>query len=325
MMEAKRRWPAWAMLAALAIAPVAHAQAPWPSKPVRLIVPFTPGGTTDRMARVFGQYLAKVMGQQFIVDNRPGASGTIGSEMIARAAPDGYTLGVVPSSFAINGALYKLPYDPVTGVEPIGMMVTGALIMTAHPSVPAKNLKEFVALARSKPGEIRYGSTGAGTNLHLAGALFEQMTRTKMLHVPYKGQGPAITDLLSGEIHLMYSGASLLPHIKAGRLRGLAVTTEKRSPVLPELPAIAEMLPGYRADFWTAMLAPKGTSKEIVSRINQEIVRFLDQPGEREKLLAEGIEPAHTSPEGLAQIIAREIVTWSKVIKSANIKVENAQ
>jgi tripartite-type tricarboxylate transporter receptor subunit TctC len=311
-----------AALAAAALAQGAHAQtAGWPAKTVRLVVPFTPGGTTDRMARLFGAHLSKELGQQFIVDNRPGASGTLGSEIVARAAPDGYTLAVVPSSFAINGALYKLPYHPVTGIEPIGMIVTGALIMTVHPSVPAKSLKEFVALARARPGEIRYGSTGAGTNLHLAGALFEQMTKTRMLHVPYKGQAPAIADLLSGEIQLMYSGASMLPHIKAGRLRGLAVTTEKRSPVLPDLPAIAEMLPGYQADFWTAMFAPKGTPKEIVMRINQEIGRFLDQPGMKEKLLAEGIQPAHTTPEGLAGIIARELATWAKVIKAANIKI----
>lgn len=301
----------------------AHAQpAQWPAKPVRLVVPFTPGGTTDRIARLFGAHLSKALGQQFIVDNRPGASGTIGSEIVARAAPDGYTLAVVPSSYAINGALYKLPYHPVTGIEPIGMIVTGALILTVHPSVPAKSLKEFVALLRAKPGQVRYGSTGPGTNLHLAGALLEQMTGTRMLHVPYKGQGPAITDLLSGEIHLMFSGASMIPHIKAGRLRGLAVTTEKRSPVLPELPAISEMLPGYSADFWTAMWAPKGTPKEIVSRINQEIARFLDQPDLRAKLLAEGIQPAHTTPEGLARIIARELATWAKVIEAGNIRID---
>ncbi len=315
-----KRWLAWLVAVSAALAPAAHAQtSKWPERPVRLVVPFTPGGTTDRIARLFGAHLAKELGQQFIVDNRPGASGTIGSEIVARAQPDGYTLAVVPSSYAINGALFKLPYDPVTGIEPIGMIVTGPLFLTVNRSLPAASLKEFVALARAKPGALRYGSTGPGTNLHLAGALFEQMTGIQMLHIPYKGQGLAVAELISGEIQLMFSGAgTMMPHIKAGKLRALAVTTEQRSPVMPELPAISEMLPGYSADFWTAVWAPKGTSKDIVTRLNREIGRFLD-PDMRTKLLADGIQPAHSTPQGLAQIVARELATWSKVIKAGNI------
>jgi tripartite-type tricarboxylate transporter receptor subunit TctC len=217
--------------------------------------------------------------------------------------------------------LYKLPYHPVRGIEPIGMIVTGPLVLTVHASVPAATLKDFIALARAKPGALRYGSTGAGTNIHLAGALFEQMTRTEMVHVPYKGQGPAVIDLLAGEIQLMFSGpGTMLPHIRAGKLRGLAVTTARRSPVLPHLPAVSELLPGYAADFWTAMWAPKGTPRDIVRRLNGEIARFLDQP-DIKRLQGEGIEPAHTTPEGLARVIQREITTWDKVVKAANIEM----
>jgi tripartite-type tricarboxylate transporter receptor subunit TctC len=311
-------------LAAAVLAQTAYAQtAGWPARPVRIIVPFTPGGTTDRIARLYAAHLSKTLGQQFIVDNRAGASGTIGSELIARAQPDGHTLGIVPSSFAINAVLYKLPYHPVTGIAPVGMIVNGSLILTVHPSVPAAGLKEFVALARAKPDYLRYGSTGAGTNLHLAGALFEQMGKLRMVHVPYKGQGPAVLDLVAGEIHLMFSGAgTMMPHIKAGKLRGLAQTMEKRSTLLPDLPAVAEMFPGYSADFWTAVLAPRGTPREIVARLNQEIGRFLS-PDMRARLSSDGIQPAHTTPEELGRIIEREIATWGKVVKAANIKADD--
>jgi tripartite-type tricarboxylate transporter receptor subunit TctC len=311
-------------LAVAMLAPTAHAQTTgWPTRPVRIIVPFTPGGTTDRIARLYAAHLSKALGQQFIVDNRAGASGTIGSELIARAQPDGYTLGIVPSSFAINAVLYRLPYHPVTGIAPVGMIVNGSLILTVHPSVPAAGLKEFVALARAKPDYLRYGSTGAGTNLHLAGALFEQMGKLRMVHVPYKGQGPAVLDLVAGEIHLMFSGAgTMMPHIKAGKLRGLAQTMEKRSTLLPDLPAVAEMFPGYSADFWTAVLAPRGTPREIVARLNQEIGRFLS-PDMRARLSSDGIQPAHTTPEELGRIIEREIATWGKVVKAANIKADD--
>jgi tripartite-type tricarboxylate transporter receptor subunit TctC len=317
-----KRWLACTALAAVMIPQVAYAQTTgWPTRPVRIIVPFTPGGTTDRIARLYAAHLSKALGQQFIVDNRAGASGTIGSELIARAQPDGHTLGIVPSSFAINAVLYKLPYHPVTGIAPVGMIVNGSLLLTVHPSVPAAGLKEFVALARARPDTLRYGSTGAGTNLHLAGALFEQMGKLRMVHVPYKGQGPAVLDLVAGEIHLMFSGAgTMMPHIKAGKLRALAQTMEKRSTLLPDIPAVAEMFPGYSADFWTAVLAPKGTPREIVARLNQEIGRFLS-PDMRARLSSDGIQPAHTTPEELGRVIAREIATWAKVVRTANIKV----
>jgi tripartite-type tricarboxylate transporter receptor subunit TctC len=302
--------------------PVQAQQAQWPAKPVRIVVPSTPGGTPDQIARLFGARLSNELGQQFLVDNRPGASGMIGAEIVARANPDGYTLAVVPSSFAINAALYKVSYDPVTGIEPIGMIVNGPLLLTVNVSVQAKNLDEFIALIRSKPGSFRYGSTGAGTNIHLAGALFEQMTGAQMLHVPYKGQGPAIIDLLGGQIQVVFASMPVTAaHVSSGKLRALAVTTANRSPVLPDLPAISEVLPGYNADFWTAMWAPKGTPRVIVQRLNQEIVAFLNQP-EFKKLQAAGMQPAHSTPERLAQIIERERAMWTRVVKKAGIKVD---
>ncbi len=319
-----KRRQALLLLAFAATLPTAHAQTEkWPAKSVRIVVPFTPGGNTDRVARMLAARFSKEFGQQFIVDNRAGAGGRIGSEIVARANPDGYTLAVVPSSFAISAALYKLPYDPVKGIAPISMIVTGPLVMVVHPSVKATTLKEFIALVGAAPDTVRYGSTGAGTNFHLAGELFQQMTQTRMIHVPYKGQAPATIDLLAGQIQLMYSGVpTMLPHIKAQKLRGLAVTAARRSPALPDLPAVSELLPGYLADAWSGMWAPAGTPKEIVARLNQAIADFLKQPDVQEIFRADAAESVHTTPEEFARVIAREIATWSKVVKSGNIKVE---
>ncbi len=319
-----KRRRALLLLALAAALPVAHAQTgKWPEKPVRIVVPVPPGGSTDRAARMLAARLSAEFGQQFVVDNRAGASGMIGAEIVARAIPDGHTLAIVPATFAINAALYKLPYDPIKGIAPISRIIAGPLILTVHPSVKAANLKEFIELARAKPGALTVGSSGAGSNLHLAAALFQQMTKTDMVHVPYKGEAPAIADLLGGQTQLMFPGAgTVLPHIKAGKLRGLAVTTEQRSPALPDLPAISELLPGYSAGFWNGMWAPAGTPKEIVSQLNQAIARFLKQPDAQEWLRTEAGEPAHSTPEEFARVIAREIATWSKVVKAGNIKVD---
>ena len=321
--EMKRRNNFLLLAFAAAITP-AHAQTEiWPTKTVRIVVPFTPGGNTDRVARMLAARLTTEFGQQFVVDNRAGAGGRIGSEIVARANPDGHTLAVVPSSFAISAALYRLPYDPVKGIAPISMIVTGPLVMAANQTVKASSLKEFIALLRSDPAAIKYGSTGAGTNFHLAGELFQQMTQTEMIHVPYKGQAAATIDLLSGQIQLMYSGVGTMrPHIKAGKLRGIAVTTSRRSAALPDLPAVSELLPGYLADAWSGMWAPAGTPKEIVSRLNQAIADFLKQPEVQESFRIEGAEAAHTTPEEFARVIAGEIATWSRVVKVGNIKVD---
>jgi tripartite-type tricarboxylate transporter receptor subunit TctC len=312
------------MLALAAALPAAHAQtAKWPERPVRIVVPVPPGGSTDRAARMLGTRLAAEFGQQFVIDNRPGASGMIGAEIVARASPDGHTVAVVPATFAINAVLYKLPYDPVTGIAPISRIIAGPLVLTVQPSVRAVTLKEFVELARAKPGALTFGSSGAGSNLHLAGELFKQMAKVQMVHVPYKGEGPALVDLLGGQIQLMFPGAgTVLPHIKAGKLRGLAVTSEQRSPALPDLPAINEMFSGYAAGFWNGMWAPAGTPRDVVLKLNQAIARFLKQPDAQEWLRSEGGEPAHSTPEEFARVIASEIATWSKVVKAGNIKID---
>ncbi|MGZ5729404.1 MAG: tripartite tricarboxylate transporter substrate-binding protein, partial [Burkholderiales bacterium] len=222
------------LIGLLITAPLSHAQSSkWPDRPVRVIVPLAPGGGTDIVARLFAARFTAQFGQQFIVDNRSGAGGTIGAEIAARANPDGYTLVTVPASYAANAALYKLPYDPIKAIAPIGMITTGPLILTVHPSVQATSLKEFIALARAKPGALNFGSSGTGTFSHLAGELFRQMSKTELVHIPYKSAGPALTDLLGGQIQIFFgSGPSTATHIRAGRLRGLAVTTAQRSPAM---------------------------------------------------------------------------------------------
>ncbi len=318
-----KRRHALLLLALAAALPAAQAQTgKWPEKPVRIVVPTGAGTGTDRIARMLAARLSAEFGQQFIVDNRAGASGMIGAEIVVRAIPDGYTLAVASPTFAINAALYKLPYDPIKGIAPIAIIGTGPLILAVHPSVKATNLKEFIELARAKPGALTFGSSGTGSDLHLAAALFQQMTKTDMVHVPYKGQAAAIVDLLGGQIQLIFGTGLLRPHIMAGKLRGIAVTSEQRWPVMPDLPAISELLPGYSAGVWFGMWAPVGTPKEIVSRLNQALARFLKQPDVQGGLRTDGVEPAHSTPEEYARVIAREIARWSKVVKAGNIKVD---
>ena len=312
------------LLAFTAALPAAQAQtAKWPEKPVRMVVPFPAGGSTDIVARVLAARLSEEFGQQFVVDNRGGAGGSIGAEIAARANPDGYTIIVLASSYATAAALYKLPYDPVKGIAPISMINTGPLIFSVHASMKAANLKEFMDLLRAKPGALNFGSPGTGSAPHLAAALFQQMSGTSMTHIPYKGDAPAIADLLAGQIHVMLlSGPALIPQIKAGRLRALAVTTEQRWPSLPDLPAISELVPGYYHNAWNGMWAPAGTPREIISRLNQALGRILKLPEVLERLRADGREPAHTTPEEYGRVIARDIAKWSKVVKTGNIKVD---
>ena len=263
-----------------------------------MVVPFPPGSTSDLMARTFTPQLTEEFGQQFVVDNRPGAGGSIGAEIAARANPDGHTIVMVASSYAANAALYKLPYDPVKGVAPVSMIAVVPFILVVHPSVKAANLKEFIALARAQPGTLNFGSQGTGGTLHLASELLQQMTQTKMVHIPYKGDPPLIADLIAGQVHVATAtGLVLDPHIKAGRVRALAVTTAQRSRAMPDLPAIGELVPGYAVDGWFGMLAPAGTPKEVVSRLNQSIARILKQPAVQERLRAGGAEPTPSTPD----------------------------
>ena len=294
----------------------------WPDKPVRVIVPFPPGGTTDVVARTFAPKLAEEYGQQFVVDNRGGAGGAIGAEIAARANPDGYTLIVVTSSYAANAVLYKLPYDPVKGIAPVSMISVLPFIMAVHPSVKVGNLKAFIELARAQPGTLNFGSPGTGSTPHLAGELFQQLTQTRWTHVAYKGDGAALTDLIGGQIQTIIATELVLgAQIKAGKVRALAVTTAKRPPTLPDLPAIGELVPGYAVDGWAGLWVPAGTPAAIVSRLNQSVARILKLPDVQERLRAGGAEAVPSTPEGFARVIAQDIATWSTVVKTGNIKV----
>ncbi len=319
----KRKY-ALLLLVLAATLPVAYAQSgKWPEKPIRVVMPFAPGGAADVIARMLAPHLSEAFGQQFVVDNRAGAGSMIGAEIVAHANPDGYTIIVTASTYASSAALYKLSFDPVKGIAPIGMIDAAPLVLAVNPGVKAANLREFIDLARAKPGALNFGSSGTGSTLHLSGELFQQMTKTSMVHVPYKGEAPAITDLLGGQIQVICTAPlTLTPHLKAGRLRGIAVTTAQRSPLRPELPAIAEQVPGYSARTWHAMWAPVGTPNEIVLRLNQALERILKQPEVVERLRAGGVEPAYSTPEEFGRMLALEIATWSKVVKVGNIKVD---
>ena len=314
------------LLALTAPLPFAHAQTSqpikWPNKSVRTIVPFAPGGGTDVMARIIAPKLSEEFGQTFVIDNRTGAGGSIGVEMVVRANPDGYTILIGASSYASNAALYKLPYDPIKGFAPVSMLSRGPFVFAVHPSVKAANLKEFIELARAKPGSMTFGSSGTGSVPHLATEMFRQMAKLEMTHAPYKGDAPAIIDLLGGHIQIYFGGTLVTAsHINAGKLRGLAVTTEKRSSVM-DLPAISEMVPGYSATTWFGVWAPLGTPNEIIMRLNQAVGRALKHPDVQERLRANGIEAGHNSPAEFNRFIEEEIAKYSRVVKAGNIRVE---
>lgn len=311
------------LLATLAASFCANAQtAKWPDKPVRVVVPFAAGGSTDIIARVLTAKLTQEFGQQFIVDNRGGAGGSTGAEIVMRANPDGYTVIIVATSYATNAALYKLTYDPVKDITPIALLHSGPFMLAINNGVAATNVKEFIDVLRAKPNALNYGSSGIGGATHLATELFNQMTNTRAVHVPYKGDAPAIADLLGGQVQFIFSSVpALIQHVKGGKVRALAVTTEKRWPELPDLPAVAETVPGYEHTSWNGMWAPRGTPKDVVMRINQTMARLLKLPDVQERLRADGRAPAHSSPEEFARVIAREIEKWKRVVKAGDIKV----
>ncbi|MBM3343227.1 MAG: tripartite tricarboxylate transporter substrate binding protein [Betaproteobacteria bacterium] len=311
-------------LAAIAVQTSAHAQpaTKWPVRPVRVIVPFPPGGSTDIIARLVTPHLTEEFGQQFIIDNRGGAGGTIGSELLARATPDGYTLAVIPSSYAAAAALYPLSFDPVKGIAPISMIGMGSFIMGINPSVKANNFKEFVDLVKAKPGAFNFASPGTGSTPHLASELLKQMSGMNFVHVPYKGDTPALTDFLGGQMHIMIaSGPVFLPHIKSGRARAIAVTANKRYFVVPELPSIAEFYPGFHAWGWNGIIAPAGTPREVINRVNRSIAAFVKRPDILERLRNDGRDVIPTTPEETAQMLSSEIAQWVRVVKVANIKI----
>jgi tripartite-type tricarboxylate transporter receptor subunit TctC len=313
------------LLGALLGASAAVAQT-YPAKPVRLILPYPPGGGTDTIARPLAQRLTQNMGQQVIVDNRGGASGNIGMELAARAAPDGYTIVfAITAQLAVNPSLFrKLPYDPVGDFTPITLLAEGPYILVVHPSLPAKSVKEFIGLARARPGDLIYASSGNGSGGHLAAELLNTMAGIKMLHVPYKGGGPALVDLISGQVQVLFAPyASSRPHIESGRIRALAVSTAKRPAAVPDLPTIAESgVPGYDSGVWYAFLAPAGTPRAIIERLNREIVGVLNTPDYRKLLVNGAIDPIGSPPEVLGKHIRSEIAKWAKVVKQAGVRID---
>jgi tripartite-type tricarboxylate transporter receptor subunit TctC len=295
----------------------------YPTRPIRYIVGQAPGGSSDTLARMLTQRVGDGLGQQLVVDNRPGATGIIGAEVVAKANPDGYTLLQAATSHATNPAmLTKLPYDSVRNFTPISLLSQQPNIWIVHPSVPVKNIKELIAYVRSKPGQLNFGSSGTGGSQHLAGELLKGMTGIDMTHIPYKGSPPALIDLLAGRVPIMSSTMPpVLPHIRTGKVRALAVTSAKRSPALPDLPTVAESgVPGYEAIAWQGLLGPGGMPKPIVARINAEFVKVLKQPDVMAKLNEQGYETVASPPEWFAAYIRSEIVKWTKVIKAAGIK-----
>jgi len=314
-------WLMTAILGLLLAAGGVHAQQKYPTKPIRLIVPFPPGGPADLMARMLAQKLTETFKQSVVVDNRPGGGGAIGTETAVRANPDGYTMILVTASYAANAALSKLPYDPVNDVAPIALMGENGLVVALHPSVPVTSTKELIAYDKANPGKLNYGSSGTGGAIHLASELFNQMAGTKMTHVPYKGLGPALNELLGGQIQLIFGGMpQMIPQVKSNRVRGIAVTTGKRSNAVPDIPAVAETVPGYEAVEWTAVLGPKALPKDIVARWNREIDRILRLSDVKERMAGAGTEPAGGSPERFREVLKRDVEKWQKVIKIAGIK-----
>ena len=311
--------------AALTLAGGAAAQG-YPTKPIRLIVPFPPGGGNDIIARIVSRKLTESFGQQVVVDNRGGAAGNIGAETAARAIPDGYTLflgGV--GSHGINPGLHaRLPYHPVKDFAPVSLIGSAPLLAVVPLSLPAKSIADFIQLAKARPGQLNFASSGTGTIAHLSAELLNLSAKIKVQHVPYKGTGPALTDLLGGQVHIMFNSAvSMLPQVRAGRLRALAVTSAKRSPAIPELPTIAESgVPGYEATSWYGILAPAGTPRPVIDRLWQEIAKSVQVPDVRDRLIADGADPAGSPPELFAAHIKRELARWAGVIRDANVRVE---
>jgi len=303
----------------------ARAQEAWPVKPIRFILPFPPGGGTDILGRIISERLSGSLGQPVVIENRGGAGGNVGAEIAAKSAPDGYTIVLVAPSLAISPSLYsRLNYDPVKDFAPVSLVATVPNVMITHPSVPARTLAEFIALARTRPGGMNFGSGGNGTSNHLAGELFNIVAGVKLVHVPYKGVNLAMNDVLSGEIHLVVIGVpAAAPHIKAGRLRALALIAPQRSPAIPEVPTAAEAgLADFEVTTWYGVLAPAGTPRTVVARLNTELVKAMHAPELKERLAALATNPTTSSPEEFAAYIKQEIAKWGEVVRKAGLKAE---
>ena len=301
-----------------------HAQS-YPNKPVKLIVPFAPGGFTDVVARILGQRLSTAMGQQFVIENKAGAGSIIGTDFVAKSAPDGYTLVMISTTHVISPWIYKtVPYDPLKSFVAVTKLVDSPYVLLVNPKVPARNVQEFVALAKAAPNTIHYASSGNGSAQHLMGGLFASMTGAPIKHVPYKGSGGAANDLVAGIVESSFAGVpNALAQVPQGRLKALAVTTSKRIPQLPDVPTLQEAgVPGYEASVWLALLAPAGTPRDIVAKLNTEINKLMSSPDTRKAMFDAGVEVSISTPEALTDYMALELVRWGKVVKEAGIKLE---
>lgn len=301
------------------------AQQPYPTKPIRLIVPFAPGGGNDFLARLVGQKLGERLGQPFVVDNRAGASGIVATDMVAKAQPDGYTLllGFV-GPLALNPHLEKVPYNPVRDFAAASLLASSYHILVVHPAVPARSVKELIGFAKARPGEINYASSGSGATLHLIGELFKSVAGIRITHIPYKGAGPAAIAVISGEAQMMFSSTTaVLPHIRTNRLAALAVTSPNRSPLVPEVPTLVESgLRGVEVGSWYALVAPAATPREIIARLNAELIRLAATPDYRQQLEKQAFEPLTSKPEQFSAFVQAELDKWGKVIKAAGVKLD---
>jgi tripartite-type tricarboxylate transporter receptor subunit TctC len=306
-----------------AVSRFAWAQA-YPTRPVRIIVGFAPGGATDIMARMIGQWLSERLGQQFVIENRPGAASNVGTEAVVNAAPDGYTLLVVTAVNAINASLYeKLNFNLIRDIVPVASMHREPFVVEVNPSVPVKTVPEFIAHAKANPGKINMASAGIGSGNHVAGELFKMMTGVTLVHVPYRGAGPALVDLLGGQVQVMFATmSSSIEYVRGGKLRALAVTTATRSPVLPDIPTVAEFVPGYESSFWTGVGAPKNTPAEIVDKLNKEINAVLADPKMKARLAELGATALPGSSADFGKLLADETEKWAKVVKFAGVKAD---
>jgi tripartite-type tricarboxylate transporter receptor subunit TctC len=296
----------------------------YPSRAGRIIVPFQPGGGADIQARILGKKFYESMGQTFVVDNRSGAGGTIGAEIVAKAQPDGYTLLFSTASLAVNATLQKKPgFDPLKDLAPVSWFSSAPLVLVVHPSVPARTVQDLVALARQNRGKLNAGSNGSGTTSHLAIEMFKQYAGVSVTHVPYKGGGPAAQAIMAGEVDMRFTGQlAVLPHLKAGRVRPLAIASTRKSSIMPELPTLDSMYPGFDADNWYAMFITAGTPKDVIAKLSTEIVKVLQVPDMREAITKDGAEPVGSTPAELGAYFRREVEKYAKVIRAANVQVE---
>lgn len=309
-------------LATLATAGWCQEVPAYPVKPIRMVIALAPGGGVDTSGRLLGQRFSEAWGQQVVAENRPGAGGTIATELVARAAPDGYTLLMQSMSHAITPALYKLPYDNIRDFAPVSLFVQSPSVLAVHPSLPVKSVKEFIAFAKARPNQIFFSSSGSGSGQHLAMELLNRMAGLKLVHVPYKGTAPSILDLVAGRVSVTSASAiSTMPHVRAGKLRALAVSSAKRSPSVPELPTVSEAgVPGFAVDQWYALFAPAGTPKEVVAKLYGEVAKTVANPAVKEKLLAMGLDPVGMPPDEFTAYVKSETEKWGKLVREAGIK-----